>query len=130
MKLNTCLATILFCACGLAFAADKHQHSADDHKPRHGGVVVGTSAMDFELVAKPDVLTLHLRDHGKPASAKGASGKITILNGADKAEAALASTGDDRLEARGTFKTGPGTKFVATVTLPGKKPMNVRFALK
>ena len=130
MKLTTCLAAILLTTCGLSFATGKHQHAADDHKPLHGGVVVGTTAMDFELVAKPDVLTLHLRDHGKPASVKGASGKITILSGSDKAEATLTPAGDDKLEARGAFKTGPGTKLVATVTLPGKKPMNVRFALK
>jgi len=38
--------------------------------------------------------------------------------------------GEGRLEAKGTFKVAAGTKVVALVTLPGKKPANVRFALK
>ena len=73
-------------------------------------------------------MVVHLRDHGKPASVKGASGKLTILSGSEKMEAVLASSGDDKLEAKGSFKLGPGTKFVATVNLPGKKAVNVRFA--
>lgn len=70
------------------------------------------------------------RDHGKPASTQGASGKLTILSGADKTEATLAPAGDNKLEAKGSFKAGPGTKFVTTVTLQGKKPATMRFALK
>ena len=30
--------------------------AADDHKPKHGGVVVETKAGDLELVAKPDMI--------------------------------------------------------------------------
>lgn len=103
---------------------------AHDHKPKHGGVVVEASDMDWELVAKPERIVLHVRDHGKAAKTAGASGKLTLLNGKDKTEAVLKPTGDDRLEAEGPFKVGSGTKVVATVTLAGKKPANVRFTLK
>jgi hypothetical protein len=60
----------------------------------------------------------------------GASGKLTLLSGKEKAEAVLKPAGDDRLEVEGPFKLSPGTKVVATVTLAGKKPANVRFTLK
>jgi len=47
-----------------AFASDGHHHG--DAKPMHGGVVVEVKHVDYELVAKPDVVELHLRNHGKP----------------------------------------------------------------
>jgi hypothetical protein len=91
---------------------------------------VEANDMDYELVAKPDVITLHLRDHGKPARTEGVSARLTLLNGTEKSEAVLAPAGEGRLEARGTFKVAAGTKVVALVALPGKKPANVRFAVK
>ncbi len=102
----------------------------DDHTPQHGGVVVETKDMDFELVAKQGLITLYLREHGKVIDAKGATGKVTVLNGAQKTEATLAHVGGNKIEAKGAFPAGPGTKIVAMVQWPGKKPMNVRFALK
>jgi hypothetical protein len=126
-------AITLFTALALALAAagslaqpHKDNH---DHKPLHDGVVVEASDMDFELVAKPDSIALYVRDHGKPADIKGASGKLTLLVGSTKTEATLAPAGD-RLEAKGNFGVAAGTKVVATVQLAGRKPANVRFALK
>lgn len=114
-------AALAFTATG--FAADGHSH---DPKPLHGGVVAEASDIEFELVAKADLITLYVRDHGKPASTQGASAKLTILSGTDKAEATLAPAGDNKLEAKGSFKLGAGTKFVAAVNLQGRKPINVR----
>ncbi|MBV7544111.1 hypothetical protein [Acidovorax sp. sic0104] len=123
------LAALALAVSGSAFAAGDHAHG-DDHKPQHGGIVAATHDMDYELVAKPDVITLHLRDHGKPASSQGVSAKLTLLNGTEKSEAVLVPAGDGKLEAKGSFKVAPGTKVVALVTLPGKKAANVRFAVK
>ena len=108
-----------------AFAAGKH-----DHSPKHGGIVVEANDLDFELVAKADLITVHVRDHGKVVGTKGATGKLTILAGSEKTEVALAPAGDDRIEAKGSFKVAAGTRIVATINLQGKKPANVRFALK
>lgn len=129
MKTKYLLATLALTLSGAAFAAGDHIHG-DDHKPQHGGIVAGTHDMDYELVARPDVITLHLRDHGKPASSQGVGAKLTLLNGTEKSEAVLVPVGEGRLEAKGAFKVAAGTKVVALVTLPGKKPANVRFALK
>ena len=129
MKTKTLLSTMALTLATSAFAAgEKHDH-AHEHKPLHGGVVVEASDMDFELVAKADQISLHVRDHGKPTNLQGALAKLTLLNGSEKSEVQLVPVGD-RLEAKGSYKLGTGTKAVATVTLAGKKPVNLRFALK
>lgn len=124
-----CFAAMLSFSSATTFAAGEHSH-AHEHKPLHGGVVVEASDMDFELVAKVEQITLYVRDHGKPANTAGAVAKLTLLSGTDKSEIALRPAGDNRLDAKGQFKTGPGSKAVAMVTLAGKKPINVRFSLK
>jgi hypothetical protein len=126
MKTRNFFATALLGLATIAFAAGEHKHET---KPLHGGVVVEASDMDFELVAKADMVTLYVRDHGKSANTQGAAAKLTLLSGTEKSEVALAPAGDNKLEAKGSFKVGTGTKAVATVTLQGKKPVNVRFSL-
>ena len=127
MKLKPLLMAAALAFVASAFAADPHSHGA---KPQHGGVLAVASDIEFELVAKADTITVFVRDHGKALATQGASGKLTVLSGTDKAEAALAPAGDNKLEAKGAFKVGPGTKLVATVNLQGRKPINMRFALK
>ena len=64
MKPIHLLAAFTFSMSGLAFAAGGHEHG-HAHQPRHGGVVSEVKDMDYELVAKPHLIQLHLRDHGK-----------------------------------------------------------------
>ena len=128
MKPQHLLAAATLTLATTAFAAgDKHDH-AHEHTPLHGGVVVEVKDVDYELVAKPTVIQLHLRDHGKPADVSKASAKLTLLTGAEKQEVTLTPAGD-RLEATGSFKVGPGSKAVAVVTVAGK-PSTVRFVVK
>ena len=128
MKLHALIATLSLAFAGATHAAgDKHDH-AHEHKPLHGGVVVEVKDMDYELVAKPTVIQLYLRDHGKPADVSKASAKVTLLTGAEKQEVELKPAGD-KLEATGSFKVGPGTKAVAVVTVGGK-PATARFTVK
>jgi len=129
MKISNLLVAAAVGFAGSVLGAGDHDHG-QAFKPQHGGVVAKASDLDFELVAKAEAITLYVVDHGKPASTQGASGKITLLSGADKAEAVLAPAGDNKLEAKGSFKLAAGTKLVATVTLQGKPPVNVRFALR
>lgn len=122
----------LILAAALALAAPLWAHDDHDHDdtPQHGGIVVEAADMDWELVAKPERIALYVRDHGRRANIDGASGKLVLLTGKTKAEAQLKPVDGDRLEAVGPFTLGPGSKLVATVTLAGKKPANVRFTLK
>jgi hypothetical protein len=127
MTTKQLLAALALALCGPAFAAGNHAH---EHQPLHGGIVTEVADIDYELVAQPDTLTLHLRDHGKPLALDGASAKLTLLNGSEKTEATLSPAGEGKLQAKGSFKVAPGTKVVALVTMPGKKAANVRFAVK
>ena len=122
--MKTLAAAMLFaCAVTLPAAA------AEDHTPKHGGVVVETKAGDLELVAKPELIVIHVSDHGKPMKLSSASGKVTVFNGNDKTEAPLALVGD-KLEAKGSFKLGAGAKVLAEVSLNGKPAVAARFTLK
>jgi hypothetical protein len=118
--------TLGFVSSSIAFAAGEH----DDHKPRFGGLVVEGKAFDVELVAKADVITVYLSEHGKPMSAKGSKGKITLLSGSEKVDAELLATADGKLEAKGKFLAATGTKAVLTVTPENKAASMFRFTLK
>ena len=125
MKITQLIAALAFAATGAAFAADGHSH---DPKPLHGGVVVEVKDIEYELVAKPDLMQLHLRDHGKTVDVSQASAKVTLLSGADKQEVELKPAGD-KLETKGNFKVAPNTKALVAVSLAGK-PSTARFVLK
>ena len=112
---------------GHAFAAAGHDHG-HEHQSLHGGVVTEVKDMDYELVTKPEVIQLHLRDHGKPVDVANASAKLTILLGTEKQEIELKPAGQ-WLEAKGNFKVDGG-KAVALVSFKGKSPVSVRFMLK
>ena len=84
--------------------------------------------MDYELVAKPDLIQLYLRDHGQPVDVSKSNAKLTILVGADKQEVELKPAGQP-LEATGSFKLA-NSKIVALISVPGKAPATVRFVLK
>ena len=113
-----------------ASAADDHKHDEKAHTGHHGGVVTVAGHTEYELVAKPDVLTIYVSEEEKPVPTKGASGTLTLLAGKEKISGALVPAGDNRLEARGAFKLAPGARVVATITLPGRKAEQVRFTLK
>ena len=127
MKLISTTFALMLMASGVVFAADKHDHGHED-KPLHGGLVTEIKDMDYELVAKPDVLQLYVRDHGKPVDVSKATAKITLLSGSDKQEIDLKPSGD-KLEAKGSFKVAPGTKVVVQVNL-ASKAATARFVLK
>lgn len=99
-----------------------------DAKPTHGGIVQTANDLSFELVAQADGATIFIVDHEKPVAVAGATGKLTVLNGADKSEAELKPAGD-RLEAKGV-KLASGSKVVASVIMADKKTVSLRFAIK
>lgn len=123
MKIKTILV-----AAAVALAAPTFAQK-DDHSAKHGGIFVETKALDFEIVAKPDLIQVYVGDHGKPVKLDGAKGKVTLLNGSEKTEVDLAPAGD-KLEAKGSFKVAKGTKGIASVTLAGKSAATARFEVK
>lgn len=125
MKITQLIAAFAFAATGAVFAVDGHSHDA---KPLHGGVVVEVKDIEYELVARPDLLQLHVRDHGKTVDVSQASAKLTLLAGSDKQEVVLKPAGD-KLEAKGGFKVGANTKALAVVSWADKSA-TARFVLK
>lgn len=103
---------------------------AHGEKPKHGGVVSSASDLHFELVNKDGKATVYIEDHGKPRATSGATGKLTVLNGAEKTEVPLEAVGDNTMVANGDAKLAKGSKAIATVTFADKKTVNVRFSVK
>ena len=128
MKASHLITALCLASTSAAFAADGHDHG-HEHKSLHGGIVTEVKDMDYEFVAKPDVLQLHLRDHGKAVDVSKASAKATLLVGTEKQEIELKPAGE-KLEAKGNFKVGAGTKAIVLVTLPGKPAATARFLVK
>ena len=102
-------------------------HGAAEHA--HGGVVQTASDLSFELVATADGAAIYIVDHDEDADASKFGGKITVLNGTEKAEAPLKSAGGNKLEAKGV-KLGKGAKAVAALQTADKKTVTVRFTVK
>ncbi len=108
-----------------AFAGVGH-----DHGPKYGGVVREVKDIAYELVARPDTLTLYLNDHGKPLPTQGAKAEATLYAGNEKTTVALEPAGENRMTAKGSFRVGVGVRAVLTVTLPGQAATKVSFKLK
>lgn len=127
---SSLLIAILACSMGVLSTSSVFAGGADDHKPKHGGIVSVGKAFDAELVAKPDLITIYVADHGKPMTSKGMKAKITMLNGSEKSEAELQPAGDNKLEAKGKFTVAKGTKLVAVIAPEGKSGSTFRFEIK
>ncbi len=98
-------------------------------KAKSGGVMSTAGDLEFELVSAADGALIYVEDHGKPLSTTGVSGKLTVLAGGKKTEGEIKSGGENRIVVPG-LKLESGAKVVAVVTLAGKKPLTVRFAVK
>ncbi len=101
-----------------------------DHGPKYGGVVREVKNVTYELVAKPDSLTLYVNDHGKPVSTLGAQADAVIYAGNDKTTVKLDPSGENRMMAKGSFRVGVGVRVALTTMLPGSPPAKVTFNLK
>ena len=123
----------LFAAAAVAAtlnAAPTFAGGGHDHGPKYGGVVREVRSISYELVAKPDSLTLYVSDHGKPIATQGATAEAVIYAGSDKTAVRLEPAGDNRMVAQGSFKVGVGTRVVLTVTLRGNPAAKASFNLK
>lgn len=97
-------------------------------KARHGGVVQEANDLVFELVQHASGAAIYIDDHGTPVKPAGMSGKLTVLQGGEKKDYALA-LGVDRIEAPGV-KLAKGARAVAVISGVGGKTVTVRFTVK
>ena len=98
--------------------------------PKYGGAVREVKNVAYELVARPGSLTLYVSDHGKPISTQGAEAEAVIYAGNEKTTVRLEPAGENRMVAKGNFRTGVGVRVALTTTLPGKPPAKATFNLK
>lgn len=123
------LPLVLLCASCL-FGTGALAGAGHDHGAKHGGMVRDAGTLTFELVAKSDVLTLHVTDHGKPVATAGGKAQVTLHSGAGKTDAVLEPVGENRMAAKGSFKVGVGVRAALTVELPGSPAAKANFNLK
>lgn len=103
---------------------------ADPSPPKHGGVVTTVGELSYELANKDGHATIYIIDHGKEYPVEGLSGKLTVLNGAEKTEVPLIADHGNMMYAKEDAKLKPGAKVVATITFPDKSVKTIRFAFK
>ncbi|MBC7859463.1 MAG: hypothetical protein H7Z39_11945 [Burkholderiaceae bacterium] len=114
-------------AVGMAMSGQALAHGAT---PKHGGVVHNAGDLSFELVGKDGKAVIYVDDHGAELPTAGATGTLTVLSGGKKSEALLEPTGTNALTSKTEVKLARGAKAVASITLPGKEAISVRFSHK
>nr|WP_137830899.1 hypothetical protein [Methylobacterium sp. L1A1] len=93
------------------------------HKGPNGGELVDVAGGHAEFIDTPTEIALHLSDEdGKPVSAKGATGKATILSGGKTETVDLAPAGGAKLSGALTKPLASGDKVVISAkTVDGRK---------
>lgn len=125
-QMKTMKSAAAFALC-VALAGNAWAHG---EAPKHGGTMQTASDISFELVSKDGKATIYVEDHGKAVPTAGASGKMTTLNGKKKTEVQLAPSGANMMTSSGDAKLSAGSKVIASMTLPDKRTVNVRFSVK
>lgn len=119
--LKKLLSTVCFLSLLSAVPALAHEGHG---KAQYGGVVAEAGMAQFEIVAKDGKVVVYATQHGAPLASTGASGKLTVLEGAKKSEIELKPAGENRLEGNGGAV--PGAKLLVNVQLLGQKPLQAR----
>ena len=97
---------------------------AEHGQPQYGGVVAEAGEAQVEIVGKGGQISVYATNHGAPVATAGASGKLTVLVGAQKTEVLLKPAGDNRLAGPGN--AAAGAKLLLQVQWPDKKPLQAR----
>ena len=87
------------------------QHSHGAMKGPNGGAMQDVAGVHAELVVAANVVTINIFDESnKPTSAKGFSGSVLIVSGANRETVPLAVAGDNSLkgEAKAAVAAGCG----------------------
>lgn len=97
---------------------------ADHGKPQYGGVVVEAGEAQFEIVSRDGNVVVHASHHGTPLTMAGASGKLSVLDGARKTEIPLQAAGENRVTGAGVIPGG--AKLLLNLQMPGGKTLQAR----
>lgn len=86
----------------LGFNAAAH----GEGKAEHGGVVRTAGDQSFERVSQGDRAALYVVHHDEPADVSKMTGKLTVLDGAEKSEADPRPATGNKLEAAARLPPG------------------------
>lgn len=118
-------------AASLIFSQGAFAHSdeyLDTQAAPHGGQLRMAGMQHYELVVKPNEVTVYLTDHaGTKLDSKGVAGTATVLSGKDKASVKLEPAGDNMLKGAGKFGLAPDMKVVVSIAIPGQAAEQARF---
>lgn len=122
---------LLFLTLSLILSQGAFAHSdeyLDTQTAPHGGQLRMAGMQHYELVVKPNEVTVYLSDHaGTKIPSNAAAGTATVLSGKDKASVKLQPAGDNVLKGAGKFGLAPDMKVVVSITLPGQSAEQARF---
>ncbi len=94
----------------------------------NGGQMRATATLHLELVARADELVLYVYDHDdKAVATRGATGRATLLLGAERSEIRLDPFGTNALRGTGKLPADPKLRVAVSLTLAGGKPEQERF---
>lgn len=130
MKFSSSFATVLISLVATVAAPLAHAH-AEHGQPQYGGIYGEAGTFQAELVIKDAQATLYLSNHDETLSAKGASGKLIIMGADGKSSTVVLVPGvGNQLLAKLENKPAAGSKIIASITLPGRQPANIRYAIE
>lgn len=95
---------------------------------KHGGQVVVSNEISYELTRQENKTIIYIEDHGKAVETAKYSGKLTLLRGIEKKESELRPTGVNGLFA--DIQVQAGDKLVARLNTPSGNVLSVRFVVK
>ena len=115
----------------LIFSPGAFAHSdeyLDTQTAPHDGQLRMAGGQHYELLIKPNEVTLYLTDHaGTKIPSTGASGTATVLSGKSKTAVKLVPAADNIMKGVGKFDLAPDMKVVVSITLPGQAAQQARF---
>ncbi|MDT3678484.1 MAG: hypothetical protein ROZ64_06580 [Burkholderiaceae bacterium] len=105
-------------------------------KAPNGGQLRMAGPYHYELVAGDSASTnaagrllVYVTDHaGAPMPTQGAQGVAHVLAGKERASVPLAPDGANRMKGAGAYPWTSDAKVVVSITMPGAKPEQARFA--
>jgi hypothetical protein len=113
----------------LAPAAGAHTDEyLDTLKTAHGGQLRMAGTFHYELVCKPNEITVYVTDHADvKQDTKGATGTATVLSGGSKSLVKLQPAGENVMKGTGKFALDPDMKVIVSIALAGKPSEQARF---
>lgn len=123
--------TTLALAAALALSTSAFAAGGHSHKGPNGGTLIDVTGGHAEFVDTPTEIALYFSDEdGKPQSAKGATGKATVLSGGKTETLVLSPATPEKLTAPLAQPLAKGDKVVISAKTSDGRSIQVRHVEK